>query len=300
MKLKIERNHKEGLSNIDYRTNKDKEKIKFYNPWKNNKDIGTMGNANYKIIKKELNSLMKPSENLNMQKDIFNERPSPKYYDSAVLYKELKLPIMKANNFKRSLRDSQLIGLEGLYEGDSMMIAENNKIRKNNIVTRLKSKLSKDAKSALENSLETDNVSSPKINKDLVHSMHSHTVERRKNFVIDEAKTDEKINLDKLKDIRNSLRKRYAGRTNVRKIFNEWDHLTYSGEIDVYEAKNMINRLGIPINYNESLALIASSNKRNTQSLNLEEFVHLIKNDDNNDNNLYFDIKSLNSIIVYL
>ena len=41
----------------------------------------------------------------------------------------------------------------------------------------------------------------------------------------------------------------------------------------------MINRLNIPINYNETRALIASSNKRGTESLNLEEFMHLIFSD---------------------
>lgn len=41
----------------------------------------------------------------------------------------------------------------------------------------------------------------------------------------------------------------------------------------------MINRLGVPINYNETRALIASSNKRETETLNLEEFMHLIFSD---------------------
>ena len=41
----------------------------------------------------------------------------------------------------------------------------------------------------------------------------------------------------------------------------------------------MINRLNIPINYNETRALIASSNTRGTESLNLEEFMHLIFSD---------------------
>ena len=41
----------------------------------------------------------------------------------------------------------------------------------------------------------------------------------------------------------------------------------------------MINRLNIPINYNETRALIASSNTRGTETLNLEEFMHLIFSD---------------------
>jgi hypothetical protein len=41
----------------------------------------------------------------------------------------------------------------------------------------------------------------------------------------------------------------------------------------------MINNLNIPINYNETRALIASSNQRGTEALNLKEFMHLIFSD---------------------
>lgn len=43
----------------------------------------------------------------------------------------------------------------------------------------------------------------------------------------------------------------------------------------------MLNKLGIPTNYDETLALIASSNKRDSESINLEEFMHLIFSDNN-------------------
>jgi hypothetical protein len=75
-----------------------------------------------------------------------------------------------------------------------------------------------------------------------------------------------------------ALRRRYATRTNFRKIFKDWDQSAF-GEINMYDAHAMINKLGVPINYNESLALIASSNLRNTNTLNLEEFMHLIFSD---------------------
>lgn len=89
---------------------------------------------------------------------------------------------------------------------------------------------------------------------------------------------DNKIDLKKVQEIRLALRRRYANRTDFRKIFKEWD-LNAIGEITVYSAHDMINRLSIPINYNETRALIASSNKRGTETLNLEEFMHLIFSD---------------------
>ena len=89
---------------------------------------------------------------------------------------------------------------------------------------------------------------------------------------------DNKIDLKKIQEIRLALRRRYANRTDFRKIFKEWD-LNAVGEITLYSAHDMINRLSIPINYNETRALIASSNTRGTESLNLEEFMHLIFSD---------------------
>jgi len=41
----------------------------------------------------------------------------------------------------------------------------------------------------------------------------------------------------------------------------------------------MINKLSIPINIDETRALISSSNKRGTETLDLQEFLHLIFND---------------------
>ena len=89
---------------------------------------------------------------------------------------------------------------------------------------------------------------------------------------------DNKIDLKKIQEIRLALRRRYANRTDIRKIFKEWD-LNAVGEITLYSAHDMINRLSIPINYNETRALIASSNTRGTETLNLEEFIHLIFSD---------------------
>jgi hypothetical protein len=89
---------------------------------------------------------------------------------------------------------------------------------------------------------------------------------------------ENKVNLEKLQEIRLCLRRRYASRTKIRKIFKQWDK-DNTGEISVYEAYKMINKLSIPINIDETRALISSSNQRKTENLNVEEFMHLIYND---------------------
>lgn len=89
------------------------------------------------------------------------------------------------------------------------------------------------------------------------------------------ATVENKVNIDKIRDIRMALRRRYSSRTNFGKIFKDWD-ISNNGEISLYDAKKMINNFGIPINYNETRALISSSSNRNSDSLDMHEFMHLI------------------------
>jgi hypothetical protein len=87
-----------------------------------------------------------------------------------------------------------------------------------------------------------------------------------------------RVDLKKLQEIRLALRRRYANRTNFRKIFQDWQR-SAQGEITTYDAHHMINDLNIPINYNETRALISSANKRGTFNLDLPEFMSLIFDD---------------------
>lgn len=89
---------------------------------------------------------------------------------------------------------------------------------------------------------------------------------------------ENRVDIGKIKEIRLCLRRRYASRQNIRKIFKEWDKQN-TGEISIYDAYKMINKLSIPINIDETRALISSSNQRKTENLNIEEFMHLIYND---------------------
>ena len=95
---------------------------------------------------------------------------------------------------------------------------------------------------------------------------------------------EHKVDINKLKEIRLALRRRYVPRTNYRKIFKEWDKANM-GEISIIDAHEMINKLSIPINVDETRALISSSNKRGNETLDMQEFMHLIF-DDNDELNL--------------
>lgn len=88
-----------------------------------------------------------------------------------------------------------------------------------------------------------------------------------------------KVDLKKVADIRRTIRRRYANRNDFRKIFNQWDKSS-AGVLTPQEVHEMVNKIGIPINIHEARVLVASANNSNTGSLNLNEFMGLIFDQD--------------------
>jgi len=278
MKIKLERNHKMGMSNIDFRSSNNIEKAKFFNPQNFQKDYGTMGNEGSHLKHREFLKILRPTNHINTQKDLVNERPNPMYHDTAKFYSlnHLKIKPITFYEVDRVGQLNQSFKGKELYCGDSMMIASNLKLRKNKTHRHISHKERK--------KIEKENLIVEKSNINKAAMQETQLVK------IDAQDTLEgKIDIAKIKEIRLALRRRYASRTNFRKIYKEWDFVNM-GEIGVYTAHKMINSLCIPINFNETRALIASSNKRHTETLNMEEFMHLIFNDNNA---LNLDLKNL-------
>ena len=270
MSLKKPRVHRCGFTNLDFRTKGDYESLKLYEPWKIPKDFGSMGKSFYYPSFSEAKKIFSVSKSLNKLKNIIQGSPDPKAYPAALYYKKNNIRPNIVQEF-RTERVAELdesgIGKEK-YIGDSMMISDIKKYRlerKNKKRENLDNKMLKqDYISRMEKEKNIKNKEAPQETQ-LVKIEAKETL-------------DNKIDLKKIQEIRLALRRRYANRTDIRKIFKEWD-LNAVGEITLYSAHDMINRLSIPINYNETRALIASSNTRGTESLNLEEFIHLIFSD---------------------
>ena len=110
----------------------------------------------------------------------------------------------------------------------------------------------------------------------LVHTQHEETLEG-------------KVDLSKVVDIRRTIRRRYANRSNFRMIFNQWDRDSL-GVIRTDDVHFMVNQLGIPINKFEAQVLVASANQSGSGALNLDEFLQLIFDDSNR---LNVDLSSL-------
>ena len=270
MSLKLQRIHRCGYTNLDFRSKGDFESLKLYEPWQIPKEFGTMGKSYYYPSFSEAKKIFSVSKSLNKLKNIVRGSPDPKSYPGAMYYKKnnMKPNIIQEFRIERVAElDESEIGKEK-YIGDSMMIADINKYRKDRKNKKIDIKEKVTEKKDLLQKIEKEKAM---INKESTHETQLVKINAKETL-------DNKIDLKKVQEIRLALRRRYANRTDFRKIFKEWD-LNAIGEITVYSAHDMINRLNIPINYNETRALIASSNTRGTETLNLAEFMHLIFSD---------------------
>lgn len=268
MKQRKERSHLYGHSNLDFRTKNDTENLKIYQPWKVRTEFGTMGYSGFHPVLDESKKTKEVSEKLFNQQQTLSGIPDPKFFKSAQFYYDKKIPI-KARTFYTNERVAQLDesfkGKE-VFTGDSMMISDINKFRK------MKTRGFVDGQKL--NRIHKQEM----IIKDKNLKNKEATQETQLVNIEAEVTLEDKVDINKVKEIRLALRRRYANRTNFRKIFKEWDNHGL-GQVSVFDAHDMINKLAIPINYNETRALIASSNKRHTEELNLEEFMHLIFSD---------------------
>ena len=61
----------------------------------------------------------------------------------------------------------------------------------------------------------------------------------------------DKVDLDKVKEVRRALRRRYANRRNLAKIFRSWDQ-EGKGFLTIDNIHSMVNKLGLHINLNEA------------------------------------------------
>ena len=58
MNIRKQRNHHAGHSNIDFRSKKDEQSLKIFQPWKNMTAPGTMGYSGYKPNSLELKKII--------------------------------------------------------------------------------------------------------------------------------------------------------------------------------------------------------------------------------------------------
>jgi Ca2+-binding EF-hand superfamily protein len=102
------------------------------------------------------------------------------------------------------------------------------------------------------------------------------------------------VNLEKVKEIRRAIRRRYANRKNFKKIFSAWDEDS-QGMLSVKNVFNMVKKLGLNANVYEAQVLVASADRKGNGHLSLDEFLDLIFNDNTM---LNVDLKKIQCIVL--
>ena len=296
MSLKRPRIHFSGISNNDFRTKGEIKKIKLFQPFHESKNFGMMGLSNYKLPLSIHKELFKPTIGINEGKYVENDIQNPKIYDSSLFYQNNSMRI-KPKNILIGQRSKQLDtseyrgGLE--YNGDSMMIVETNKKRKE---IKMKEKI-------IQENLKKKHIGvisgGIMLKHDFINNNNSAILEDdNKNRNDDDTKImkhkrliksssdgiylDKKVSKERLNEIKNKIYNRLKTHNNTKEIFLNWQkNYLNNKELSIYDLHKIINDLGIPITYNETFAIISSSNKRNTDKLNYDEFKDIFLNDNN-------------------
>lgn len=73
------------------------------------------------------------------------------------------------------------------------------------------------------------------------------------------------------------IRRRYANRKKIQKIFSHWDQ-DKKGYINLADVVKMTSNLGLKVNFDEARVLIASADQNRNNQLNLDEFMDMIYN----------------------
>ena len=279
------RSHHCGYSNIDFRTKQDDTSINLYQPWLSPKQFGTMGLIDYKLPFDSKNKLFTPSKQLDSLKQYASECPDPKYYSSCLFYQNNKIPVKRKMNLtldKVSELDERIKGKD-MFIGDSMMIVQSTKARKNYKHNKpLLSKINEQQQQQLSQSKSKLTHDKIITNKESSHETQLVSVNVKETL-------DGKVNISKVNEIRRILKRKYLHKKDIKKVFRDWD-LSINGEITLYDAYKMINSFGVPINYDETRTLISMVSSRNSDTLNLNEFTSLICDNNNNSTSYYNDI----------
>ena len=119
-------------------------------------------------------------------------------------------------------------------------------------------------KSKTAKPVKTDSVHEP-LSSESTQNHHTSNEDLLKN----------KVDLAKVKAARTFLRKRYARRTSIERLYFEWDE-DQNGNIAVENVYNVSQKFGLGLNFDEARVLIASVNKDSSGVLTVDEFLELI------------------------
>lgn len=261
MKVRRDRTHGCGLSNLDFRTKGDVDAIERYQPDLKFADMGTMGKTSFKYIP--------PQETLSDQVKVQagfarSVKVNPRTETAQDFYKA------KGKKFRKPVETG--IRKEAELEGDTWT---------NKVFTgdnpNATAKQAKDARKRDEVFRQDTKKQPESSHKTNAKEGLNADVEQETQLVSMKvgATQDHFVDLNKIRDLRRALRRRYANRTNFQKIFSQWDR-NNKGEIDAGDIKHMCGKMGLTVNDQEARLLLVSADQDCDEKLAMKEFIDLI------------------------
>lgn len=281
MKIRRERTHQSGLTNIDFRTKGELDKADHFNPSLKFADFGTMKRSQYKrnpsatTFKEQVAQSAGWMHSKYRATDVFKnaryETSSNFYFGNA---KKTKLPERMANFREGQLENTRWS--DKLFTGDSVK----------NIAVKTHAARDKD--------IEVNESPGKKGRKRTVDEM---VATRLFPKLTDPNKPHEgtlhnKIDLLRVQDARRAFRRKYADRNTIDKIFDRYDRGS-KGFIDAKDLTKQANAIGIGITLDEAQVLIQTakpSDNKGDGKLSIEEYANFIFSQNEN---LDVDLKQL-------
>jgi Ca2+-binding EF-hand superfamily protein len=270
MQIRKDRTHQCGLSNIDFKTRKDEEGAKLFKEDFRNTMVGTMGKSGMKKLLKPANQ----NTSLKIASGFYlPQPPNPKKDISTAYYEKTGRILNNSQNIcsqKDSLLESNKFdGKPSIGEDTKMTQWYSSKAKPSGQIT--------DNDTIAQNQAENANSDDKliQLKGDKKDKNEKALTETQIVKVPNNSTLEGKVDVEKVRGIRRTIRRRYGNRTNFRKLFNNWDR-TSKGYVDASDACHMLCKLGIKINPNEAAVLIGSADKSNNGRLGMDEFMGLI------------------------
>jgi len=114
------------------------------------------------------------------------------------------------------------------------------------------------------------------------HEAHAQAIQETQLVGYDKYAADtlkNNVNLEKVREAKRVLRRKYANRINMHRIYSAWDY-EKKGRISAENFFTMAKKLGLNLNYDEARVLIATADKSGAGNLTLDEFFDLVNNKD--------------------
>ena len=269
MKIRRERLHQSGLTNVDFRSKGELDKVDYFQGTLKYSDFGTMSRTAYgrnpsATNFKEQVAISGGWLNSKYKNQMFK---NPRYETATAFYVGKKpeakpyLPQAMSRGKEASLQNMRWS--DRIFTGDTVKATANQAL--------LARQRDYDAASKSETKGRRRTVD------------HRHVTERlfpaKQIKESDPTNLEDQVDLTRVRDARRALRRKYAARNNIDPIFDKYD-AGAKGFIDAHDLLKQAKQIGVGISLDEAQVLIASAKMDEKESadvkLSIEEYANLL------------------------